>query len=173
MKRLKPFLWLGAALSASFLVIASRQADVLAELGAYSTAPAVTVDRLVAQSQTVAIATGTFVAAEQPTEGAARIVTENGKHFLEIDSAFSTSDQGPDLHVLLDTAQTPPMSYDAAQEGRYVNLGALQKFKGAQRYPIPDVVDPSAYSSVVIWCRMANATFGYASLASSNPVSVQ
>lgn len=171
MKRLKTFLLLGAALSASFLVVVSRQTNVLAELGTHSAA--LTADHLVAQSQPVAMATGTFVAAEQPTAGTARIVTENGKHYLEIDSAFSTSDRGPDLHVLLDTTQTPPMSYDAAQEGRYINLGALKAFKGAQRYPIPDVVDPTAYSSVVVWCRMANATFGYAALASSNPVSVQ
>jgi hypothetical protein len=121
----------------------------------------------VAQAQS-ARSSGTFVAAEKPTTGMARIVEENGHRFLELNSAFSTSDQGPDLHVLLDTTGKPPQSYDAANSGRYVNLGKLSKYKGAQRYPIPDVINVSRYQSVVIWCRMANATFGYAPLGGAS-----
>jgi hypothetical protein len=47
-----------------------------------------------------------------------------------------------------------------------VNLGKLQKYKGMQRYPIPVGINLANYKSVVIWCQMANATFGYASLGS-------
>jgi hypothetical protein len=46
----------------------------------------------------------------------------------------------------------------------YVNLGKLQKFNGEQRYPIPAAINLSNFKSVAIWCRMANATFGYAPL---------
>lgn len=113
-------------------------------------------------AQTQQAATGTFVAAEAPTTGTARIVTESGHRYLEIDSAFSTTDQAPDLHVLLEPADVPPSSYSSF--GSYINLGKLQTVTGAQRYPIPDVVDVAQYKSVVIWCRMANATIGYASL---------
>jgi hypothetical protein len=124
---------------------------------------------LMAQNRNQRMRSGTFVAAEKPTTGMARIVTENGHRFLELDGAFSTSDQGPDLHVLLDTSPRPPQSYQ--NPGSYVNLGKLQKFKGAQRYPIPDVLNLSNVKSVVIWCRMANATFGYATLGGTSSAS--
>jgi len=123
----------------------------------------------IAQEQ-VAIATGDFVSAEHPTVGSVRIVSENGGRYLEFDSAF-TSDQGPDLHVLLDKTGTPPTSYAEAEAGRYVNLGGLQAVNGMQRYPIPDEIQVSNYQSVVIWCRMANATFGYAPLQSTDAAS--
>jgi hypothetical protein len=104
---------------------------------------------------------GTFVAGEKSTTGSARIVTEGGQRFLVLDSAFSTSDQGPDLHVLLDTAAKPPQSYKTLSS--FVNLGKLKTFKGEQRYPVPSAIDLAKFKSAVIWCRMANATFGYAS----------
>jgi len=116
----------------------------------------------VAESQTVAQFSGTFVAGEAPTTGAARIVTEGGHRYLELDAAFSTSDQGPDLHVLLDTPSQPPQTY--ANLGSALNLGGLHSSSGTQRYPIPDAINLQNYGSVVIWCRMANATFGYAPL---------
>lgn len=125
----------------------------------------------VAQSQPVAIASGTFVAGEAPTTGSARIVTENGHRYLEIDGAFSTSNQGPDLHVLLDTPEQPPQTYQNL--GSAVNLGSLHSYNGAQRYPIPDSVDLASFKSVVIWCRMANATFGYAPLRPSTSARAQ
>lgn len=118
-----------------------------------------------AQAPTRVAATGTFVAAEKPTTGTAQIVVENGKRYLVFDSAFKTSDQGPDLHVVLDPANQPPKSY--SDTTRYVNLGKLQKFNGEQRYPIPATVNLSQFKSVGIWCRMANATFGYAPLRAS------
>lgn len=105
---------------------------------------------------------GQFVKAEKPTTGKARIVTENGHRYLELDNAFSTSDQGPDLHVLLDPMATPNPQY--ANLGSVINLGKLRSYQGTQRYPIPDAVQLDNYKSVVIWCRMANATFGYAPL---------
>lgn len=116
----------------------------------------------IAQAQTVAISSGTFVAGEAPTTGTAKIVTENGHNFLEFDDAFSTSDKGPDLHVLLEPSGTPPSTYKNLNEA--INLGGLRSFKGKQQYPIPDGINLADYKSVVIWCRMANATFGYAPL---------
>jgi hypothetical protein len=123
----------------------------------------------VAQTQSVAIASGTFVAGEAPTTGTARIVTEGGHRYLELDAAFSTSNMGPDLHVLLDSTDQPPQSY--TNLGSAVNLGKLHSPSGAQRYPIPDAIDLADFSSVVVWCRMANATFGYAPLSPVNSAS--
>ncbi len=112
-----------------------------------------------------AMQSGAFIAAEHSTTGTAKIVTENGHRYLVIDEAFSTSEQGPDLHVLLDITNKPPQQYQNFNS--YVNLGKLQKYSGTQRYPIPDSINLSNYKSVVIWCRMANATFGYAPLSSA------
>jgi hypothetical protein len=112
---------------------------------------------------------GQFVASEKPTTGMARIVSEGGHRYLELDAAFSTSNQGPDLHVLLAPETKPPQSYQNL--GRTVNLGKLKSYTGPQRYPIPDVIDPAQFKSVAIWCRMANATFGYAPLRAVNSAS--
>ena len=103
---------------------------------------------------------GKFVKAEKETTGMARVITENGHRYIELDSAFSTSNQGPDLHVLLDPAAMPSANY--ANQGNVINLGRLRSYQGTQRYAIPDVIKLDDYKSVVIWCRMANATFGYA-----------
>jgi hypothetical protein len=124
----------------------------------------------IAQTPT-ALFTGTFVAGEAPTTGTAKIVTEGGHRYLELDAAFSTSTQGPDLHVLLDPTARPPQAYE--NQGSTINLGSLREYSGAQRYPIPDSVNLANYGSVVIWCRMANATFGYAPLNSASNARIQ
>jgi Electron transfer DM13 len=129
-----------------------------------SAAPVPTLDQIptaiTSKPQTIA---GNFVKAEKETTGTARIIMDNGHRYLELDNAFSTSNQGPDLHVLLDPATTPTANYP--NQGRVINLGRLKTYQGTQRYPIPDVINLDNYKSVVIWCRMANATFGYATLS--------
>jgi hypothetical protein len=121
-------------------------------------------ERVIAQSGFKVSYIGNFVKAEAPTSGTARIVS-NGQHqFLEIDGAFQTTNQAPDLHVVLEPSATPPKSY--SNPGQFINLGKLQKVSGAQRYPIPDSINVGSYKSVAIWCRMANATIGYAQFRS-------
>ena len=120
-----------------------------------------------------ALMSGEFETAEAPTTGMAQVVEENGQKYLQIDSAFSTTDQAPDLQVLLDTVEQPPASYEDAKSGRYLNLGGLQNISGEQRYPIPEFVDVSQFNSVVVWCRMANATIGYAPLTSDASASIR
>ena len=127
---------------------------------------------VVAQNSNTTQLSGSFVAAEAPTTGMARIVEENGQKYLEV-SAFGTTDQAPDLQVLLDTVAQPPANYQDAELNRYLNLGGLQSVTGEQRYPIPEFVDASQFKSVVIWCRMANATIGYASLANDSSASIR
>lgn len=123
-------------------------------------------------SQQTALKTGEFTAAEAPTTGTAKIVESNGQTYLEIDSAFQTGNTAPDLQVLLDTVQ-PPAAYENADYSRYLNLGSLKSITGEQRYPIPDFVDTSQFASVVIWCRMFNATYGYAPLNNDNSASIR
>ncbi len=166
-------LLLGATASVASILSVSSSA-VLANSSARAVSPAVTSTRshiVVAQNQTTALMSGTFVAAEKPTTGTAEIVTANGHRYLELDSAFTASNKGPDLHVLLDPAAKPPKSYSSTTAGSYVNLGKLEKLQGAQRYPIPDAINLATFKSVSIWCRIANATFGYAPLHSSSTAS--
>ncbi|MEC4984816.1 MAG: DM13 domain-containing protein [Oscillatoria sp. PMC 1068.18] len=102
---------------------------------------------------------GTFINGEKTTQGTARLVTENGQNYVELDDSFQTG-RGPDVFVLLHREGTPK-SY---QETDYVNLGEIQSFSGSQRYAIPNEVNPADFRSVVIWCRQFNATFGHAPL---------
>lgn len=131
----------------------------------------------VQNKQQTVIKSGTFVAGEHPTEGTARIVTRNGKPVIELDQAFKTFDMGPDLVVILHRSDdvlgsTKPPSYPL-QEGDYVLLAPLQKFTGAQSYPIPENVNLVDYQSAVIWCRKFNATFGTARLSNAGSAGVQ
>jgi hypothetical protein len=105
---------------------------------------------------------GRFVKAEHPTQGTAMLVTEAGKSYLTFDKTFKT-DSGPDLYVILYRTSQPPIQ--GIKEQNYVSVAKLQKVSGAQRYAIPQTVKPENFSSVAIWCRKFNATFGYASLS--------
>lgn len=116
-------------------------------------------------SAQTAIASGSFVKAEQPTQGKVTLVSESGKRYLLLDQAFKTSDQGPDLEVILYRSTKPPQS--GLKKENYVSLGKLRQFSGAQRYEIPSTVKLADYKSVAIWCNKFNATFGYASLGGS------
>ena len=106
---------------------------------------------------------GTFQAAEHPTKGMVRLVTENGKRYLELDEAFKT-DNGPDLFVILYRSEKPPIY--GIKEKNYVSISRLQKVSGTQRYGIPAGVNLADFGSVAIWCRQFNATFGFAPLGS-------
>ena len=116
---------------------------------------------LVAQASASTIASGNFIAAEQPTQGTFRIVTENRQRYLELGQTFKTNN-GPDLHVILYRTDAPPQSGLRGQD--YIILGRLQKVNGVQRYAIPANVNLANFHSAAIWCRRFNATFGYGKL---------
>ena len=144
--------------------------------------PSVTTDESPAQSaqsqptaqvanatESEASRSGSFVAGEHPTQGLARIVTRNGQSVLELDQNFKTSEMGPDLVVVLHRSSdvlgsTTPPAYPLKKDD-YTFVAPLQKFSGAQQYPIPETVKVSDYQSVAIWCRKFNATFGAAKLS--------
>ncbi|MDZ8187523.1 MAG: DM13 domain-containing protein [Nostoc sp. ChiSLP02] len=123
-----------------------------------------------AQSQnSTASKSGTFVSGEHTTQGTIRITNKDGKSFLELDQAFKTSEMGPDLVVILHHSDnvinsTKPPSYPL-KKGDYIVVAPLQKYSGAQTYPIPQNINLAEYKSVAIWCRKFNATFGAAKLS--------
>jgi Electron transfer DM13 len=105
--------------------------------------------------------TAMFQAGEHPTQGNVRIITYNGKPYLEFDKSFKT-DNGPDLFVILHRDRTVPI-YGIKQKD-YKSIARLQKTKGTQRYAIPNNVNLADFKSVAVWCRQFNATFGFATL---------
>lgn len=102
---------------------------------------------------------GNFVNSAKSAEGEAKIVTENGKRYLELSGNFKTSN-GPDLRILLHKSGNPS---NYSQEN-YVSLGRLDSVAGNQRYEIPANVNLDEFKSAVIWCRAFNVTFGFAAL---------
>ncbi len=87
------------------------------------------------------------------TQGMAAIVRDGSAHRLELGADFRTS-QSAALDVRL-CRETRCQSGD-------LDLGTIQKFSGAQQYPLPD--DGSAYRYAVIWCRGVNLPFGFGEL---------
>lgn len=162
MMKLK-YLTLGAIVTVATLTIASTPNEAALQPTEMTTSSSVISNpnqpQMVAESPVAQ--SGQFVAAEHPTEGTARIVTEDSKRYLVFNQAFK-SDEGPDLFVLLHRDQMP-QTYDAQN---YISLGSLQNVTGEQRYAIPDDVDLANFQSAVIWCRQFNATFGYAPFSS-------
>jgi hypothetical protein len=105
---------------------------------------------------------GNFQKVEQVTQGQAQIVREGNRTYLELSNDFSTSSDGPDLKVILYTADRIPLNIKGKQQ-RY-KLGALKKYSGGQRYEIPSGLNLQKFQSVGIWCEKFDATFGYARL---------
>jgi hypothetical protein len=134
--------------------VAAPSAD--AQGGAGTTAPPS------APAEPVDLAAGTFVSREHHTTGTARVVRlPDGQVIVRLEG-FETSN-GPALFVYL--SQNPADGSRAAFDDEFVDLGALKGNIGDQNYVVPDGVDATAYTSVVIWCDRFNAVFGAADLA--------
>jgi Electron transfer DM13 len=111
--------------------------------------------------QTTVTKTAMFQAGEHPTKGNIRVITYQGKPYLEFDKSFKT-DNGPDLFVILHRDRT--VAINGIKEKDYKSIARLQKTKGTQRYAIPENVNLADFKSVAVWCRKFNATFGFATL---------
>jgi hypothetical protein len=163
-------LFAGCAKEAAVKQPATEAANPPSSPEASATAGAMAGSTATSTAASTAIKSGVFVAAEAPTEGTVRLVTENTERYLELDQNFKTSDKGPDLVVILHRSDnllgsTKPPSYPLKAED-YVILGPLQKTAGGQRYAIPANVNLEDYQSAAIWCRQFNATFGVAKFES-------
>ena len=113
-----------------------------------------------AQPAQAVLVSGNFVAVEHPTSGKAKIVSENGKRYVEFAADFKTDD-GPALEVILYRGNQVPLNIG---EGSYTSLARLKNVSGTQRYEIPTGLDLAQFGAVAIWCQQFNATFGYAAL---------
>ncbi|WP_221888231.1 DM13 domain-containing protein [Geodermatophilus aquaeductus] len=115
----------------------------------------------VAPSGPVDLASGTFVSREHETVGTARVVRlPDGQVVVRLEG-FETSN-GPALYVYL--SQNPAAGEEAAFDEEFVDLGPLKGNVGDQNYVVPEGVDATGFTSVVIWCDRFDAAFGAADL---------
>jgi Electron transfer DM13 len=110
----------------------------------------------------VELARGAFRSLEHRTTGIARIVElQDGSRFVRLED-LDTSD-GPDLRIYL-TDQPVSDDWHVWDDGRFVDLGALEGNIGDSNYRIPSEVELDAFRTVVIWCRRFTVGFAVAPL---------
>ena len=105
---------------------------------------------------------------EAPVTGTVAITHDGGKTSLVFSKDFSTNPKAPALQVVLVKSTTPlktltPPHYPLS-DGGYTQVAPLKSAQGAQTYTLPAGVDIKAYGSVLIWCKVANATMAWAPL---------
>ena len=107
-------------------------------------------------TEPIVIASGSFEDADSVHKGSgsARLYKlTDGSHIVRFEDFTVTN--GPDLRVLL------------AMDGNTstaVELGKLKGNMGNQNYEISADIDPSAYNSIVIYCKPFHVTFSTAEL---------
>jgi hypothetical protein len=106
---------------------------------------------------------GDFIAdgASTPTSGSATLVFHtNGMKQVTLGSNFSTSNNGPDLHVILCKTNFYTSSTDL------IVSGVLSQIAGSQTFTVPSNVQLTDFQYVLIHCVAYNHRFGYALLGS-------
>jgi len=110
------------------------------------------------------VARGSFY--DSPYHGAAGeaalVAKDDGS--VEVRLSDFRSDPGPDVYVILSTADKPTKDADITG-ARYVTLGAIKAAKGAQAYAVRAGVDACDFRSVGLWCAQYSVLFGAAALA--------
>jgi hypothetical protein len=105
------------------------------------------------------VSSGTVVGADEFHTGSGRvsiIEVTPGSHVVRFDD-FSVLN-GPDLFVYL---SPDPAGYAPGA----VELGTLKATDGAFNYELPAGLDPTAFGSVVVWCKAFEVQFAHAALA--------
>jgi hypothetical protein len=113
----------------------------------------------------VELASGSFVSREHETTGTVRVLRLPDDRVIVRFEDFETSN-GPVLVVWL--SQNTADGEDGAFDDDYLELGPLKGNVGDQNYVVPAEVDPTGWTSVVVWCDRFNVSFGAADLAASD-----
>ncbi len=115
---------------------------------------------LAANAAPVSVAAGSFASAAHPTMGTATIYKlDDGSRILRL-TDFATSN-GPKVHVVL---ADHPITGNAVEDAKSVDLGDLKGNTGNQNYPIPANVDLRQVKAVAIYCERFHVNFGAATL---------
>lgn len=120
-------------------------------------------DSVIAQSSDTPETATDFVTADagHATSGMLDVIEEDGTSYLVFSEDFETG-RGPDVKVILYRDDVIPVVID---EEDYITLADLEKFRGTQRYEVPETVDLEEFETVGVWCEKFNITFGYAPLS--------
>ncbi len=114
-----------------------------------------------------ALFTGTFQRGEAPGAGSVTIVKHGDQTVLHLSEDFASDPKAPDLYVVVGNRANPiegkPHPYPLVDD-EYQTVDVLKSVAGAQSYQLPDDIELSEDSSVIIWCKQFNATMHYAPL---------
>lgn len=101
------------------------------------------------------LSAGAFERIGYDGEGEATVV-ETGDG-VEIRFSEFRVEQGPALRVYLSAARAG--AAEGAYDDDFIDLGALEAFRGDQTYAVPPDADIAAFRSVVIWCAEFDVGF--------------
>ncbi|ANM31740.1 hypothetical protein ABI59_22555 [Acidobacteria bacterium Mor1] len=105
---------------------------------------------------------GTWTKKSFAVKGGFKFIEEGGKTFLVLDEKFSTRN-APDLKLFLTNRPLADATgRNAAKDA--VLIAKLQKNKGAQRYPLPDGVSLSDYTTLLLHCEQYSKLWAGSSL---------
>lgn len=112
--------------------------------------------------------TGNFISngSDTPTSGSATIIFQtSGEKQVILGSNFSTSNNGPDIHVILCKTAFYNPSTDL------IISGVLTQITGMQSFTVPSNVELNDFQYVLIHCVAFNHRFGYATLGNPSGIS--
>jgi len=115
----------------------------------------------VSEDRAVLLSKGEFSGTDSLHQGEGFVLNiQNGEEFIIRFEDFRVTN-GPDLRVFLSKEANPISS---GETGEYIEIGSLKGNVGNQNYVLPEGVDSSEYSSVIIYCKPFGVMFAAAQI---------
>ena len=115
-------------------------------------------DAAAVEAVEASLPSGNFIKKKKKLKGGWEVVQRDGNTYIKFADDFSAS-KGPDLKVFLSPLSVADATGKTAAEGA-LNIGELQKTKGAQEYLVPADVNIADYSSVLVHCEKFSVLWG-------------
>ncbi len=144
----------GLIILSAVSALPGKSISVSAAAQDYSSAQTINTSKIVA---------GKFSKKQKAIRGDWEIVRENGQTKLIFSSDFKAAN-GPDLKVFLSPQNLSDVSGKTATRGA-LKLDVLKSSKGSQTYIIPENVNLSNFSSVLVHCEAYSVLWGGGSLS--------
>lgn len=106
--------------------------------------------------------TGIWTKKSQSIKGSWAIVETADGFFLELDDGFKTRN-APDLKLFLSRTESTELTAKNATSNS-VLISKLEKPKGAQRYRLPDDIDPADFKSLLLHCEQYTKLWGVSAI---------
>ncbi len=115
-------------------------------------------DEVAVEAVEASLPSGNFIKKKKKLQGGWEVVQRDGNTYIKFADDFRAS-KGPDLKVFLSPLDVATATGKTAAEGA-LNIGELQKTKGAQEYLVPADVNIADYSSVLVHCEKFSVLWG-------------